>query len=399
MNIVQYSSDILFYIFYHCISNDICNLLFVNKEFFYLIKKYIKTYNNYDLFILNKIENSITINYINEFQNYTPFNLCYNDFIKSSLNLNIFGKFIKLINIKPDLYQLNYLDIIFNYTITTKKLFKKNIRDIEKNYNNIYIQKDLFTIKPTSVLINDIKIFKLLLYINEKFIIDNKIRTILYISLITQLVKYFHNRYILEFEDICNKDNNKFIYKKIIKYSNKELTSFNIDFIKSLLNFNKLLCYYDCNLYNIYSIYITNMIINNNDKYNILETILNPFIDKIREILIYNKISADVINYNETSKDIQINTIKIMMNIFNYNKLQNIKIYIVLIIFKYINNIINNNIAVDEIKKNITFLNAINYKCDKLLENIHHREFSEYVLNYSIKTFNDTKDCIKNLLI
>lgn len=396
MNIIIYPNEILINIFKFSIVSDIYKLIIVNKELSNIIKEYIKTFNNYDLFILNRIESLIDINNINELRNYISYYISYNDVITSSIDLNIFSKFIKLINIKPDLHQLNYIDMIFNYTISTKKLFKKNIIDIKKKYKSIIIQNDIFNITPSSVLINDFKIFKLLLYINQKFITDNKIRIIISITLITQLIKYFYKRYLLDLENVCNKNNNKFIYNKILKCSKEDILNCNEYFIEILINFKNIYDY-DISLYNIYSIYVSDTLIYNKDKYDILSTILSPFIENIKENLLYDKISADIINYNETGKYMQINTIKIMMDIVN-NDLINIKIYIIYILFKYLNNVIEANILVDDIKNNKSFLKSVYDKCDELSYSIKNKDYDDNTLNIGITIFNNTKNNIKNLI-
>jgi hypothetical protein len=269
--------------------------------------------------------------------------------------------------------------------ILANKILYKNIIDI---FDLIYDDKYKITIRillnssiKTLFIDNKDKIYKLNNYVDQN--LDFKIFQYIYSIygndfIKYQIISYFHELYLF---------NVKSIYGKVIRLPQYA----DIEFMNMI---NKIPIHYlDINLYNIYSIYISEQLIS---KSNYRKQFSKAVLDDIEYFMLDNM--TNIYNTNYISNDIiQIETIRSFIEFNAYLKYNRVNIYIIIILFNYINYLFTYNLLSSSLSNHIPFINILDHKINTFTEYIIlSYDYDNILKNKILNILNISKEYIQN---
>lgn len=350
------SIDIMYGITNYVKINDMQKLIVLNKDFHNLAKDIVFSEHSNSV-ITERHDNKMNV----EMQR---FGIKFIDIIKSSVHTCFFDNISDLIEMKDTDAQINKLDLIFNYTIVCKKNINRYLPDIEELYaDRIDIQAPIFQITEKTHEDHDFKVFQFFLFIVNKYM-QGKVRDVLKISIIHQLMKYYDALYMSHLSAICSEES----YKYLNRYSKTSRQSFQHVFMSKIQK--EYIQYMDINLYNLYSTYMSNMLCKLYSKYLSASTVQNIS----NYDFLYKKSY-----HNYADANLQITTIRIMLDLTNERTyFKSIKLHLLGMIFHYISEIVANNIVPQCLLENKRFFPTVKERCQSILEDLRdNKDYNE----------------------
>jgi hypothetical protein len=318
-------------------ASDISKLMVVSKDFTTMMNDIV--YN--DITSIYRLDTAMNAKE-------DGFNLKYIDIIESSIKTDIYDLFVKSMETKNEMMQINNLDLVFNYTIVSKKI----MRNLSENIaGKIDMQTPIFEITTTSHQDKDIEIFNFMLYLADMFTVG-KARTIAKVSIIKQMMQYSDNLYMSRFAAICSEET----YTRVDKLSKKTRQD-NQDMIVNNVMTHSIYTT-EVNIYNIYSLYTTDCL---GKKYAKILPV-SALTGMLDNDFIYFKAQY------KTCFHVQSNTLAILLHMTEYIK--PIKLQIIGMIFNYLTYAIQHNKLSPIIANNEKFMKTCKNQCEQYLEDI-----------------------------
>ncbi|NBP59102.1 hypothetical protein EBU71_21635, partial [bacterium] len=275
------------------------------------IAKYLSISMMRNLFLVNKDYNIIMASKAKS-NIHKNMDITYDDVLRGSINIHMFDKFIKIMR---DHCDIDKLDLLFNYTIASKKHIHKYMsKDITLDPQQICSQNKFYEITLRSHE-NDFRVFQLLSHMaNDK---DGKIRDLIQTSINIQLIDYFNDLFLAKLNSVCDDT----IFKSVMNITKTTRMNYNKSYLRTLSKIK--ISYIDINLYNIYALGLAQIIINKCKK--LLSTAI---IQDFRQTILENiKIYYTFYNTSEA----QVNTIKLFLDLVDNSNLEASKIHLVTI--------------------------------------------------------------------
>ena len=240
---------------------------------------------------------------------------------------------------------------------------------IKSSVNSLNIQHHkLYTLSEKSDVDLDFKIFQYLYHTCDE---KNKAQFML------QLTSYFHETYIYRLKSIYGRS------LRLPQYCDIEFTN-----IISKIDIYQ----FDINLYNIYSIYVSYNLLNT---YNYKKQFSSAVLDDVKHfMLIY---MTDVYSCTITDIDKQVSTIESLLQFNTYSKFNSIKIYIVMLIFNYINCLLKSDTISMSLVNKLTFLVTVEIKVLNFIEYIQYSDkYDKDIMNRAINILNESFQLVQN---
>jgi hypothetical protein len=297
---------------------DMRNLFLVNKEYNIIMKTK----------VMCNIQNGSVITYY--------------DIIQSSIYTKIYDKCHTIFSSHCD---VDNLDLLFNYTIATKKhILQYMSGNICLDPTKVCCQTKFHNITAASHESIDYRIFQLLAHMSD--VSNGKLKEVILTSINIQLIDYCHDLFMDRLKSICSEEtfhNIRNIGKQTIETCKKSI-------LKGYMNFN--IASFDVNVYNTYYILLSTMLLNKCKKM-LSQTVCKT----IKEEVLYMLYTKSMCKYVNT--EAQIKTIKQFIHLITNDDFKSIKIHLVTMNFSYINYIIQHDIMTPELLNNKIFLSSV----------------------------------------
>jgi hypothetical protein len=322
--------------------NDMRKLMLLSKDFTMMVKDIV--YN--DITSIHRLDTAMNTKE-------DGFSIKYIDIIESSIKTDIFDLFVKSMETKNEMIQINNLDIVFNYTIVSKKIMRNYL---SANLDTIVAEKidmqtPIFEIATTSHQDKDIEIFHFMLYLADLYAVG-KARTIAKLSIIKQMLQYSDNLYMSRFAAICREE----AYTRVDKLSQKTRQGNQDTIVNEVMKHSIYTT--EVNIYNIYSMYTTDCL---GKKYAKLLPV-SAITGMLDDDLIYLKAQY------KTCFRVQRSTLAILLHFSEY--LNPIKLQIIGMIFHYLTDAIQHNKLSPLFATDEKFMKTCKNQCEQCLEDI-----------------------------
>lgn len=299
---------------------DLPNILLVNRAFHDIITAIICA-NKYDDILLDRIGTGLH-------QKMGFYGITYADILTGPIHPRLFDQLTHIVSI-PSSEQIDYMDIMFNYTIATKKHIANNT---VVHSNMLIMQKDIFQNRHLHF-----KTLQLVFHIAQNYM-HSRSQEIMMMSIITQMINNFEKEFWSSMNCLCSDE----ICKLLQRRSKKSFQEYHKAFITILgkISIDKL----DVHLYKLYYVLMASLLLN---KYKSIMPVSMCY--TVTES-IYDKMYIYSLYKNNSSCEMQLETIKMFVDIGNCHELYTSRIYIVLANFTYLNNILGKNYISQTIK-------------------------------------------------
>jgi hypothetical protein len=354
---------------------DLQKLIVLNKDFHKMVMRIV--YTNYDTSaILNRIDSTMNAKMALD-------NIRYIDIIASSVRYSVFDQIIDVIDTRTEELQIAKLDLVFNYTIATKRFFHKELKEDMQFIERLGIQSPIFTITDTSHQDHDFKIFQFLLYLVATHM-NGKANLIAKASIVHQIIQYFNSLYMARLAAICSEES----FAAVQKASKSTVNSYNnIMFLKMMRND---IHNFDINLYDVYTLYLGELMRISYSRYIPAST--------VRDLQDNNIIYAKSY-YKYASGTKQISTISTLLEfISDRTYLKRVKLQLIGMIFHYISDIASKTIIAPCLlpTNSNNFFKVVLDRCEYLVDNLQNSaDYSQEVVDTVLTILAECKAIIK----
>jgi hypothetical protein len=303
---------------------QIAKLAMTNKRYRDAMKK-ITHSNRIDTVLFGTVDTKIA-------QRMEYHGLTYHDLLHSSFNPSFMDDMIALLQL-PVVCTLYKVKQMFNYTRRTRAYIRES-----RFCNNwvpieyINIHNKIFAINEHSDITKDFKIFQFLLHLTDMYTQDLSLY-VLYASLVKQMMRYFEEMSLKEFEGVCSDDiDQKFLNKKV--RANQEAIYRDVLDYFHTIGISDL----NVNLFNYYSIILTSFV---TDKITFF--IAHNDALRFKQIGIDEKMTIRPL-YSLTEAGLQshtIHTISTLLDMVIYEHTIDARTYMIGMLFSYINAVIS----------------------------------------------------------
>ena len=360
---------------------ELPKLTLVNKSF-HAIANNILSSNIIDGVILNRIDNNIHL----FMQRY---NITYKDIIASSIHSTIFDKFIVLAGL-PVEKQIDYMDMMFNFTIASKRsLLNFTEKNKKKDYSRLHTQTDIFEYTTKSNEQIDFTIFQFLLYLVSHFM-QGQAQLLMKLCILKQMTAYFECHMLNSIQSMCC-DN---AYNMLYRMSKKSINSYNSQFIQILIDSS--IEDVDINIYNIYYIFQTSMLTKRYRKYmpvSLYSGMNHSLCDKVIVTSIYKL---------NSSFNTQIHTLQFLTLLTGDLNCKNIKFHVIIMIYAYIHDVLQNNLISPAIKmhsSNLKLFNTMYSRSNSLTEQIMNTDkYDETIVAIGVSVLENASKSLEEYL-
>lgn len=329
--------------------------------------------------IKNSHENPFSLNIPNSNDIMLLYGLKMQDIIYSSFTKDFLDDFIYTFNIISESSQENHLYKMFHHTRRTKNILHQSTdQDINISVQSrICTSYNIFKINERTNASIDFRIIQFLLHLSDIHL-EGKVKTIMTISLLYQMLKCFEELYKKHLHSIIGR---KFDNDSGYIESNNLILDYLCNYIQddNIADIHLL----DINFYNIYSVFVTS---------EWIQELFN--IDEYHKVYKYLLLKMTSLKSLHKNTDLQMKTLLFIMDFWK-NRHDNDNLYIFILLFQYINNLIENNLTSSDFFKHKKYLNICITKIREtleIIENDDNRPIEEQIY------IQEAKDLAKNVL-
>lgn len=327
----------------------------------------------------NSHENPFSLNIPGSSDIMQQYGLKMKDILNSSFTTDFLDDFIYTFNMLSESSQENHLYKMFHHTRRTKNLLHQcTEEDIYISVKSrICTSCNIFKINERTDANRDFRTIQFLLHLSDIHL-QGKVKSIMTVSLLYQMLKCFEEIYKQHLHSVIGRNfdhdsgyiaNNNLILDYLCNYMEQD----NIAQVHLL----------DINLYNIYSVFVTTGWwpgLFTTDEYH-----------KVYKYLLLKMTSLKSL-YKNTK--LQTKTLEFIINFWK-DRNNNDTLYLFILLFQYMNNLIENNLTSSDILKQKSFINMCITKIQETMstiENDDNRPVEEQ------KYIKEAKDLAKNVL-
>jgi hypothetical protein len=329
--------------------------------------------------VKNSNENPFSLNIPGSNNIMQQYDLKMKDIINGSFTTEFLDDFIYTFNMLSESLQENHLYKMFHHTRKTKKILQQSTE--QEIYiaveSRICTSCNIFKINEKTDANRDFRIIQFLLYLSNIHL-KGKVKKIMTVSLLYQMLKCFEEIYKKHLHSVIGRnfdndsgyiENNNLLLDYLCNYIQDD----NIAPVHLL----------DINFYNIYSVFVT------------AGWWSEAFTaDEYRKIYKYLLLKMTSLKSLHKNADLQMKTLLFIMD-FWINRHDNDNLYIFILLFQYINNLIENNLTSSDIFKHKNYINTCITKIQESLATIEFDDNRPVEEQTYIK---EAKDLVKKVL-